>query len=289
MNLKKVVPVVVLSALLMAVFFGGTANAITGNYQSDSTHSCVGLVVFYGLDQSGNKVPVEVCSGVLISPTVMLTAAHACTTQTVQVCFDMGPITPTVTETGVIQLQGVTKLYEGVACPNPDFSFNLQNNNGSPNIMTHVVAVVILKEPVPTNVVSQYGQLPAEGLVDTLKSNTQVTLVGYGVQEHLSPRNTGLQQTWVGLLMRNSAQAKLVSGNFAWSDEFVRCSANPGQGRGGTAFGDSGGPVFIGGTNTVIALTSYVSNANCVGGTYHCRIDNTDILNWINQEVEVHG
>ncbi len=76
--------------------------------------------------------------------------------------------------------------------------------------------------------------------------------------------------------------ANIIPGQFSWSDEFLRVSANPAQGKGGTAFGDSGGPVFLRETNTIFAVNSYVTNANCAGVTYHSRIDNPVALEWIN-------
>jgi hypothetical protein len=279
---------VVISIMMLSVFSVGFANAITGNYQNDTARTCVGLVVFYDYDLNGNRVPVAVCSGVLISPTELLTAAHACTVQSVMVCFDSGPITWKVVN-GQIQLEGITATYDGTVSPHPDFEMNLDGKNGAPDFMTNDVAVVHLKEAVPQNVVSEYGELPSEGLVDTLPANTQVQLFGYGMQNHDTPRNTGVKDTWTGAIMRCSAEAKIISGNFAWSDDFIRCSANPGQGNGGIAYGDSGGPVFLGQSNIILALNSYVNNPNCVGNTYHNRIDTPQVLNWIIQEVTVDG
>jgi len=56
--------------------------------------------------------------------------------------------------------------------------------------------VVVLDEPI---VVSRYAQLPAPGLVDTLKNKTSVDLVGYGVQEKLMG---GGPPVWTGLKVR---------------------------------------------------------------------------------------
>ena len=50
---------------------------------------------------------------------------------------------------------------------------------GLPGFATDA-GIVVLSEPVPTSVVSQYAQLPSAGLVDTLKNKTGVDLVGYG-------------------------------------------------------------------------------------------------------------
>ncbi|MCW4009599.1 MAG: S1 family peptidase [Candidatus Bathyarchaeota archaeon] len=253
----------------------------------DAERTNVGLVVFWGSDASGNSIPVGACSGVLVSSRVLLTAAHACVSLSVTVCFDNGPISWSL-EGDQIQLQGVTSTFNGTAYPNPEFALQ-EGGNGLPNFLTHDVAVVILDEPVPQTVVGSYAQLPTAGLTETLSSKTFVELVGYGMQEHLSPRNTGVANTWVGLLMRCSAQAKIIPGNFAWSDEFIRCSANPGQGKGGISYGDSGGAVFLEQSNVVLALNSYATNPNCVGQTYHIRLDTVDILSWINQEVNLYG
>ena len=278
---KSLAIICVLLGLTLSV---GSTYAITGNYKPDNVHSCVGLAVYYIIDADGNAVPVQVSSAVLISPRAALTAAHSAVVESVALCFDAGPITWTV-EDGELVLDGVTAVYTGLAYPNPEFAMNLQGQGSISSVVYRDVGLIVLDEAVPSTVVSEYGQLPTAGLVDSLKVNTPVTLVGYGMQEHLSPRKVGVENTWVGLLMRTSASSKLLSNNFAWSDEFIRCSANPGNGRGGIAYGDSGGPVFLGNTTVILAVNSYVTNPNCAGQTYHSRIDIPEVLDWINVEV----
>jgi hypothetical protein len=56
---------------------------------------------------------------------------------------------------------------------------------------------------------------------------------------------------------------------------------NASGGSGGTCFGDSGGPDLLGGTNTVLAVNSYVTNVNCSGVGYSARVDVPEVLEWI--------
>jgi hypothetical protein len=77
------------------------------------------------------------------------------------------------------------------------------------------------------------------------------------------------------------APSALVSGNFKHSAEFLRLALNPGQGSGGTCFGDSGGPDLLGGTDTVLGVNSYVTNINCSGVGYSQRVDVPEVLAWI--------
>ena len=77
------------------------------------------------------------------------------------------------------------------------------------------------------------------------------------------------------------APSELVSGKFVHSTEYMRLTANPGGGTGGTCFGDSGGPNLLGGTDVVLAVNSYVTNGNCAGVGYAARVDVPETLNWI--------
>lgn len=138
-----------------------------------------------------------------------------------------------------------------------------------------------MDEPVTT--VSEYAQLPAEGLVDTLKMRTDIDLVGYGVQWKIKDGGVPPSARWTGYRTRYYAPTELITSKDVISDEYIKLTANPAQGKGGTCFGDSGGPDLLGGTNIVLAVNSFVNSYNCTGVTYSNRVDTGYALEFINQ------
>ncbi len=242
------------------------AGAVTNGQPDGTNHPYVGLAVF-----DVNGTPSHRCTASLLSPTIVLTAGH-CTdgTSAARVWFD-----EIVEGNPEYPFSGATS-YDGVAYTNPDFC--IACGNGLPGFAQRDVGVIVLSEPVPTSVVSEYAELPSVGLVDSLAPKTGVDLVGYGVQVNL---RGGGPPVWSGPKVRLFASTQLVSGNFTHSDEFIKLTANPGGGKGGTCFGDSGGPDLLGGTDTVLAVNSYVTNNNCAGVTYSQRVDIADVLTWI--------
>jgi hypothetical protein len=262
---KTVLVLLLVGALLAAT--AGIAAAITNGQPDGNRHPYVGLLVF---DVDG--APAWRCSGALLSPTVVLTAGH-CTDGADAARIWLAENVQANTE---YPFGGATS-YEGTPYTNPDFCIGC--GNGLPGFAYRDVGIVVLSEPVPTSVVGTYAQLPTAGLVDTLPNKTAVQLVGYGVQEQ---QHGGGPPVWTGLRVRLFAPTELVSGNFSHSDEFLRLSANPGRGKGGTCFGDSGGPDMLGSSTVVLAVNSYVTNSNCAGVTYSSRVDIPEVLSWIN-------
>lgn len=168
-----------------------------------------------------------------------------------------------------------TTSYDGSPHTFPGYT---SPGHGLPGFSFGDVGIVVLSEPVPTSVVDEYAVLPTAGLVDTLGNKAAIDYVGYGVQVRLRGGGTPV---WSGLRVPLYAPGEIVSGNFVMSDDVIKTTLNPGGGSGGTCFGDSGGPDLLGGTDTVLAVNSYVTNYNCTGVGYDTRVDVPARLAWI--------
>jgi hypothetical protein len=258
---------VIATALLLVVAFATPASAITNGVPDDGRHPYVGLLVF---DVDGD--PAWRCSGALIAPRLILTAGH-CTdgAGAARVWF-----APDVDKDPDYPFSGEGSI-EGTPFTNPKYGQSpYGGGNGLPAFAYHDVGVVVLDRAV-TNV--GYASLPPAGMVDTLRNKTKVDFVGYGVQKQVRDKGG---KVWAGPRVRMYAPSNLVSGKFVHSPDYMRLSLNPGRGKGGFCFGDSGGPDLLGGTDTILAVNSYVTNYNCSGVGYSSRVDLPDVLSWIN-------
>lgn len=249
------------------------ASAITKGGVVDTAEDFphVGLMVAFVLD-GDEVVPAWRCSGTLVSPTLYVTAGH-CTSGAVhvEIWFDYD-----ITDAAA-QGYPFDGDVSGTPYAHPEYDDNA--------FFLHDLGVVVLDEAWDTGGV--YAELPEENQLDALKpgKRSTFTTVGYGLQRSFPPGTPADEMLTQADRLRMIATPHLLQINNANVGDFAMLLSNN-SATGGTCFGDSGGPSFIG--NTLVAVTSFGLTYTCagVGGVY--RIDTADDLDWLNANFGDH-
>ena len=226
-------------ALLLAVLLpAAPASAITNGTADGGAHPNVGGLVSATQYSDGTWI---YCSGTLISPTVFLTAAHCAEGDRVAVTFDPDYVDG-------------DKVYYGTFYADPAYP--------GPTSDAHDIAVVVLDRAVKG---ITPALLPTADSLSGVSSTQQFTSVGYGAYE-VTNSPGGHQYLYDDVRM--VATGTLNATNPAW----LRISMNPATGNGGTCYGDSGGPNFLGTTQVVAAIT-ITGDAVCRSTNVVYRLD----------------
>jgi hypothetical protein len=241
------------SALVVALAAAAPAAAITNGVPDGERHPNVGGLVAPTAYSDGTWI---YCSGTLIAPTVFLTAAH---------CGEDGEAVRVTFDTAY---QDGDKVYSGTFEADP-----LYNQSQSD---PHDIAVVVFDKPVRD---LAPARLPAAGSLASLPSNQLFTSVGYGAYE-VTNQPGGHQYLYDDVRM--VATGTLNSINPSW----LRISMNPSTGNGGTCYGDSGGPNFLG-TTDIVAATTITGDAVCRSTNVDYRLDTASARAFLAQYVRL--
>jgi hypothetical protein len=270
-----------LAAFLIIVTAGlattAPAVAVTGGEADGNRHPSVGAILFYSADGRFR------CTATLVTPTVLLTAAH-CTADTVgRTLVDFRSVVALQPPTGWPVAANPTTGYtqaeiesagflSGTAYAHPDYSNFTDLNNWND------VGVIVLDHPVvgitpatvaPRDYLDAYAQ-------PTL-NKTLFTSVGYGTEVR-KPESGPQKPTPESYpLIRRVA----VQPGQKLTNQILQLNGNLNdtRGTGGTCFGDSGGPTFLNGYVVTVTSYSYTQNCRYLGG--YQRVDIEGVQNWL--------
>jgi trypsin len=263
--------ILVMALSLLAIMIVPAA-AITNGEVAGDDHPEVVLILMEVAD-----APAFRCSGTMIGPTTVLTAGH---------CTNGFPES---------DFSGMRVFYEsdvdqGTADGTNNYPFAGPNSIEAVRWASHPlyetapfffndVGLIELESAVPGLDSSDYGVLPEANQLDSLATrrglrNTSFTAVGYGLQE-INPVFITAER------VRMVAEPKLIQINVpGFTGDFSLLLSNN-HSTGGTCFGDSGGPNFLGDSQIVAGVTSFGINGNCAGTGGVFRLDRQNVLDFV--------
>jgi secreted trypsin-like serine protease len=205
------------------------------------------------------------CTGALVAPTVVLTAAHCLESgrgaASLRVSFD--PDLRTNTQRLVVSHYALHPGYRA----------------GNESRDTPDLAVVVLRDPVAITPMT----LPAVGVLDVLQKDGTLAdaaffNLGYGLDATLTGRTVYYNNFYLRMTSRSPFMALIPSALGLLQNQHV-------TNEGGTCYGDSGGPKVLdrdGYRNVVVAVTS-TGDMRCRATGWNTRVDTREARSFLEQ------
>ena len=239
----------------------GSLTATTFGQPDGTGHPHVGTLLFQAADKKYYS-----CSGTMLSPTVMVTAAHCTTDENGKNLATWVTFAPKISFENRQPGEPLAKYLDNAkngwiradVYPHPNYRGSYPN--------TYDIGVAVLSKGVQ---LATYGALPPKWFLNGVKTPREnlFTVVGYGMQGYIQPFYENLYERYVS----NTRLVELKS-TFTGAEMSAKFSNNPGSTSGGSCYGDSGGPVFYQNTNVLVAVVSW-GITPCIGVDYNFRTD----------------
>jgi V8-like Glu-specific endopeptidase len=259
----------VLGLLLVTLSGGRPAGAVIGGRSDGTGHPYAGAI-------DGRPVggPVRFASGVLISPTVLLTVAHGTAR------FDAAGLTRArVTFDPVVT--GASKWYEGAVHTNPAYDPSGSGNRGDFGDL----GVIVFDEPIPG---VTPARLPSPNSLDELDreaGRAAIEIPGYGISRYTGASDGGGQR-----------QPDASSGGVRTVADAAYASLSPGFLRvrmsddATVCIGDSGSPNLLRGSDLVLGVTAVewsLAGGQCESSPWAQRVDTPAARSFLGHYVDL--
>lgn len=234
--------------------------AITNGQPDEGRHPWVGALVSHD-PETGDRYLI--CSGTLVAPKVFLTAAHCLLDEPddLYVSFD--------SFVGAPDVGPEVKLYHGQAHGHPEFVDETAPGD------THDIAVVVLDERVEG---IKPATLPSRGTLDRLDRHELLGDIPWGVVGYGREGYDASEDAFFG----GGSRFFGFSSFGDLEDHKLHLTQEPPDG--GTCRGDSGGPVFLGRTRTVVGIVSD-GDPLCLETSVNYRTDTSSALKFVRRFV----